>query len=167
MVNFKNTPHVVFVNTVVESGEKFLPVLSRGENCVDEFLDKLFNHVKYLQNLPEKPLVNTKEDEERFKKSTQCWFCGGEIQKLKVRDHCHFSGKFRGAAHPNCNLQARKPQFTPVFFHNLFGYDIHHFVTAVTKKKGRIKCIPNNEEKYVSFSVFVPVGKKRGFKRKN
>ena len=58
----------------------------------------------------------TKEDEEKFQKSKGCWFCGEEIKGVKVRDHCHFSGNFRGAAHQNCNLQARKPQFTPVFF---------------------------------------------------
>ena len=77
-----------------------------------------------------------------------------------MRDHCHFTGKFRGAAHPDCNLKARKPAFTPVFFHNLFGYDIHHFVKALTRRKGRIKCIPNNEEKYISLSLFISLGKK-------
>ena len=46
------------------------------------------------------------------------------------------------------------------FFHNLFGYDIHHFVTSLTRKKGRIKCIPNNEEKNISLSLTIPVGKK-------
>ena len=144
---------------VAESGQKIKPILTKGENCVDEFLDKLIEHVQFLQNLPEKPLVMTKEDEEKFQKSKGCWFCGEEIKDVKVRDHCHFAGKFRGAAHQNCNLQARKPKFTPVFFHNLFGYDIHHFVTAISRKKRRVKCIPNNEEKYVSFSIFVPVEK--------
>ena len=73
--------------TVAESGDKFSPILTKGENCVDEFLDKLIKHVQFLQNLPEKCLVMTKEDEEKFQKSKGCWFCGEEIKGLKVRDH--------------------------------------------------------------------------------
>ena len=146
--------------TVTESGEKFSPILTRGENCIEEFLDKLIDHVVQLQNQPPKPIIMTKEDEDLFQKSINCWFCNGEIKERKVRDHCHFTGKFRGAAHSKCNLLARKPQFTPVFFHNLFGYDIHHFVTALSKKRGNIRCILNNEEKYVSFSISIPIGKK-------
>ena len=156
MENFKNIKHAAFVS---ESGEKFQPVLSRGENCVNEFLDKLIDHITQLQNRPPKPLRMTNEDEELFQKATNCWFCDGEIKGVKVRDHCHFTGKFRGAAHPDCNLKARKPKFTPVFFHNLFGYDIHHFVTALSKKRGNIKCIPNNEEKYVSLSLRIEIGR--------
>jgi len=43
----------------------------------------------------------------------------------KVRDHCHLTGKFRGAAHNECNLQYRVPRFIPVFFHNVSRYDAH------------------------------------------
>ena len=82
-----------------------------------------------------------------FKKSTHCWICNGLLGEDKVRDHRHFTGKFRGAAHGSCNLKFKKPKFTPVFFHNLSGYDSHLFVTKLGKSKGDITCIPNNEEK--------------------
>ena len=75
-----------------------------------------------------------------------------------MRDHCHFTGKFRGAAHNICNLQFKKPNFTPVIFHNLSGYDAHLFVKNLGKTDGDIKCIPNNEEKYISFSKDIIVG---------
>ena len=145
--------------TVAESGEKFQPVLTRGENCVDEFLDKLIDHMKQIQNRPPKDLFMTDEDIELYHNSTHCWFCEEEIKEKKVRDHCHFTGKFRGAAHSDCNLKARKADFTPVFFHNLFGYDIHHFVKALSNKRGKLQCIPNNEEKYISLSFRIFVGR--------
>ena len=79
-------------------------------------------------------------------------------EKKKVRDHCHFTGKYRGAAHNQCNLQFKKPKFTPVIFHNLSGYVAHLFVKNLGKSEGDIKCIPNNEEKYISFSKDIIVG---------
>ena len=75
-----------------------------------------------------------------------------------MRDHCHFTGKYRGVAHNLCNLQFKKPKFTPVIFHNLSGYDSHLFVKNLGKSEGDIKCIPNNEEKYISFSKDIIVG---------
>jgi len=69
-----------------------------------------------------------------------------------VRDHCHFSGQFRGAAHNKCNLLFRKPKHVLVIFHNLSGYDSHLFIKNLGKTQGQIDCIPNNEEKYISFS---------------
>ncbi|XP_022784290.1 uncharacterized protein LOC111324887 [Stylophora pistillata] len=50
------------------------------------------------------------------------------------------------------------PKFTPVIFHNLAGYDSDLFVKNLGKTEGDIKCIPNNEEKYISFSKSVAVG---------
>lgn len=55
---------------------------------------------------------------------------------LKVRDHCHFTGKYCGAAHNSCNLQCRKPMILPVIFHNLQGYDSHLFIKQLAKVEG-------------------------------
>ena len=98
-----------------------------------------------------------------FKKATKCWICRGKLYRGfmqgldKDRDHCHFTGKYRGPAHNKCNLQFRKPKFTPVFFHNLSGYDSHLFIKNIGKSEGKIKCIPNNEERYISFSKDIVV----------
>ena len=101
----------------------------------------------------------TKKDKYEYKNAKICWICQKEFKKAdkKVRDHCHFTGKFRGAAHNICNLQFKKPKFTPVIFHNLSGYDAHLFVKNLGKTEGNIKCIPNNEEKYISFSKDIVV----------
>ena len=60
---------------------------------------------------------------------TLCHICNEELGKDKVRDHCHVSGKFRGAAHEVCNLKYKIPKFFTVVFHNLSGNDSHIFIT--------------------------------------
>ena len=105
-----------------------------------------------------KKMIFTRKDKEEFNKSTNCWICNGLLGEDRVRDHCHFTGKFRGAAHNICNLKFKKPKFTPVFFHNLSGYNSHLFVTKLGKSEGDITCIPSNEEKYISFSKLIQIG---------
>ena len=114
-------------------------------------------------------MIFTAEDQCAFEKATICWICQGEFvgSQKKVRDHCHFTGKFRAAAHNKCNLQFIKPKFTPVIFHNLSGYHSHLFVKNLGKSEGNIKCIPNNEEKYISFSKDIVVGEYEKDKKKN
>ena len=69
----------------------------------------------------------TNEDEKRYQNSQICWICNEKINKDKdkERDHCHITGKFRGAAHKKCNLKLRIPRKLPIIFHNLQGYDRH------------------------------------------
>ena len=53
------------------------------------------------------------------------WIRKEELNTGKVRDHCHVTGKFRGAAHNKCNSKLRIPKKLPIIFHNLQGYDGH------------------------------------------
>ena len=80
-------------------------------------------------------MIFTFKDKGDFGKAEICWICQGKFdeKQKKVRDHCHFTGKLRGAAHNICNLQFKKPKFTPVIFHNLSGYDAHLFVKNLGK----------------------------------
>ena len=91
--------------------------------------------------------------------ATHCWICHeqivGDANLDEVRDHCHFTGKYCGAAHKICNLKLKiQPYKThiPVVFHNLKGYDSHFIMQRIHKAKGNITCLPNTE-KYISFSV--------------
>ena len=67
----------------------------------------------------------TNEDEEIYNNSQICWICKEELNTDKLRDHCHVTGKFRGAAQNRCNLKLRIPRKLPIIVHNLKGYDAH------------------------------------------
>ena len=130
-----------------------------GEDAAQKFVEMLEEDIKIIANIPEKKMIFGKEEKERFGKETKCWMCNEEFDEdVKFRDHCHFTGRYRGAAHNSCNLKYRKPNFTPVTFHNLSGYDSHLFIKNLGISTGNIDCIPNNEERYISFTKKIQVG---------
>ena len=112
-----------------------------------------------------KPLRLTKQEEKDFKSATKYHICHQDLgirgvsggDNPPVRDHCHFTGAYRGAAHNSCNLQCRKPLTLRVIFHNLQGYDAHLFITQLASLSGELNCIPSTEEKYISFSKKIKV----------
>ena len=131
-----------------------------NEDVAQIFVNMLEEDVKSIYKRfgkPKKMIFGTKEREE-FDEATECWICHGELGLDRVRDHCHLTGIYRGAAHNKCNLQYRRPKFIPVVFHNLSGYDSHLFIKNLGVTEGNINCIPNNEEKYISFSKDIVVG---------
>ena len=72
----------------------------------------------------------------------------------KVRDHCHYAGKYRGAAHSICNLRYNIPKEIPVVFHNGSTYDYHLIIKRLAKEfKGNFDGLGENAEKYISFSI--------------
>ena len=148
----------------------------RGENAVYRFMEQMLEEVKYCKDVIKKhfnkPLVMTEDDEMCFKLIDKCHICGEKYtnKDVRVKDHCHITGKFRGSAHQECNLKLRiKPENIkiPVIFHNLRGYDSHFIMQQIGKiskkhaykdKKGKeqplnINAIPNNMEKYMSFML--------------
>ena len=125
------------------------------------FIKWLEEDVKDIAILENKEMIFTEEDEKQFNKASDCWICGEYLGNDRVRDHCHYTGRYRGAAHNKCNLKYRKPNSIPVFFHNLSGYDSHLFIKKLgctKKEKETIDCIPNNEEKYITFSKTITTG---------
>ena len=142
----------------------FEPRSYRGVDAMEKFVEWLEKDVKTLANIPNAEMIFGEEEARRFNKSTKCWICKDELGEDKVRDHCHYTGKYRGAAHNKCNLKFKKPKFIPVVFHNLSNYDAHLFVKNLGYSSGNINCIPNNEEKYISFTKSVIVGTYTGKK---
>ena len=148
----------------------------RGENAVYKLMEKMLEEVEYCKAVIKKhfnkPLVMTEVDKQRSKTMDRCHICGEKYtdKDVRIRDHCHITGKFRGSAHQECNLKLRiKPEDIkiPVIFHNLRGYDSHFIMQQIgeiakkhgyTNKKGEkqdlnINAIPNNVEKYMAFML--------------
>ena len=74
--------------------------------------------------------------------------------KQKVRDHCHYTGKYRGAAHSICNLQYKISREIPVVFRNGSTYDYHFIIKQLAREfKGNFDYFGENTEKYITFSV--------------
>ena len=127
----------------------------------DVFVKWLEEDVKKIANIKPKEMVITEEEEKQFDKASDCWICGEKLgNDYKVRDHYHYTGRYRGAAHNKCYLNYSKPKGVPVFFHNLSGYDSHLFIRSLgsPNPKENIECIPNNEEKYITFTKNKIVG---------
>ena len=148
----------------------------RGEKAVYKFMEKMLEEVDYCKKVIRKkfnkPLKMTKYDEEEFQKAKTCHICDKQYtdDDIRVRDHCHITGKYRGSAHQDCNLKLKLDPGKiriPVIFHNLRGYDSHFIMQNIAEivkkhkyldkngqeKQMNINCIPNNMEKYMAFML--------------
>ena len=145
-------------------GEVEAPLkLYRGEDCVEKFCEYIKEETKRLyQKFPEKPMDPlTPKQWKSYKRASRCHICYKlfEGKNPKVRDHCHYTGKYRGPAHSFCNLRYRILSYIPVIFHNLSGYDSHLFIRELGKRSDDIGVITKNKEDYITFSVKVVVDK--------
>ena len=95
----------------------------------------------------------TGEDEEIYNNLHTCWICKQELNTDEVRDHCHVTGRFRGAAHNKCNISLRLPTKLPIIFHNLQGYDGHLIFKELNNFNIDIEVIPKGIDKYMGFIV--------------
>ena len=80
-------------------------------------------------------------------------FCDDKNKK-KVRDHCHYTGRFRGAAHSVCNLRYKVPKEIPLVFHSGSTYDYHLIIKKLAKEfEGEFECLGENTKKCITFLV--------------
>ena len=80
---------------------------SEDEDIAKVFVEKLTEVTKGIYNdfyLRPKPLIMNSKTQKSFEQAVKCHICNGELRNDKVRDHCHFTGQYRGAAHNKCNL---------------------------------------------------------------
>ena len=105
------------------------------------------------------PMLWDETARRKYDNATHCNICEKVLDRSSetpARDHCHFTGVFRGAVHKHCNLEYKvdKEKYkVPVIFHNLRGYDAHLIFQKIKQKHGKINVIPNTSEKYISFTV--------------
>ena len=102
----------------------------KSEDCVERFCKGLRDHAMKIISYEEKEMTPlTDKENKSYENQKVCYIYKKEFGtdendknafKLyhKVRDHCHYTGKFRGAAHSICNLRYKTPKEIPVVFHN-------------------------------------------------
>ena len=134
----------------------------RGENAAYEFFKTILKQNKYFKKIMKEYFnknVIMNEEEHLFQKSNSCWICKKLIDndEEKVRDHCHVTGKFRAAAHWNCNINFQLTKKVPVIFHNLRGYGSHSIFHEFDKFDVNIKVMLNGFEKYMAFFLKIRI----------
>lgn len=158
----KHSPFAVAYNVVCSYDESQSYFRSyAGQDCIAWLIQELMRLAQKLEQALQvpKPITCTLDDIEHFNRATECHICKEALAPtdVKVYDHCHFTGRYRGAAHQSCNLQFRAPKYIPVFFHNLTGYDSHYIIREFANlgEHNTPSVLPQNHEKFISFSVRV------------
>ena len=133
------------------------PVVYRGPDPIQHFLEALLARGENYIRSTFKPLNMSPRDEAAFNSATTCHLCAEHLGDERARDHCHVCGDFRGAAHPNCNLSARVSKDVTVLFHNLRKYDGHLIMQqmgTLLKARGlNLECVAKEMEDYMAFVV--------------
>ena len=125
------------------------------------FCNDLKEHVIRIINHETKPMIAlTEEEKESYENQQLCHICDKEFytnsnkEMRKVRNHCHYTGKYRVAAHSKCNLNYKIVKEISVLFHNGSVYDYHFIIKYLAREfEGNFECLGENTEKYVSFTV--------------
>ena len=131
----------------------------RGLDSVSKFFSDIFEEeqeiLDKLRKFQKTPMNLSSDEKIHHKNATICYVCKGKFtnENPKVRDHCHVTGNYRGAACNKCNLGMKLTKTIPVVFHNLKGYDSHLLLTELGKFNKKISVIPNNMQTYMSFSI--------------
>ena len=129
------------------------------------FKDLKENATKIINNKKKEMIPLTDKEKKSYKKQnfvthakSNLILMMATIKNHKVRDHCHYTGKFRGAAHSICTLGYKTPKEIPVVFLNGSTYDYHFIIKQLAKEfDGQFECLGENSEKYITFSV--PISK--------
>ena len=140
-----------------------------------KFCKDLRKHATKIVNCNKKGVIPlTKKEESNYNNETNCHICKKgfinyedyyDKKYYKVKDYCYYTGKYKGAAHNNCNLKYKVHKEKPIVFHNGSTYDYHFIIKELAKAfDGNFECFGENTEKYITFSV--PIKKEIGNNKK-
>ena len=138
----------------------------RGPDAGEWFVKRLIHYAETINHIIKytnhEMNANTRE-KLKFIIAHKCYLCDKPFtdENYKVADHDHLTGKYRGAAHNECNLKARKDYTIPVVMHNFLGYDLHLLIRHIAKKIPKIGVIAKTCEDYVCVTLYVPNTKVR------
>ena len=139
------------------NGQTEPPVVNHRPNAAAHFLKALQKEECKIKAVLANPntMRMTREDWRAYNSATTCHICEKPLAGDRQRSLPHHR-QYQGAAHNACNFKlclSPKTTSVPVVFHNLRGYDPHLLLQAISMVDVGISCIPNNIEKYISFSV--------------
>ena len=135
-----------------------------GKNCMKNFCLDLREYATKIINYEKKEMIPlTKQKEKNHNKQKVCYICkkgfstdDSNKKYHKVRDHCHYTGKYSGAALDICNLRYKIPKEIPVVFHNGSTYDYHFIIKELAEEfEGEFECLGEKIEEYITFSVLI------------
>ena len=134
----------------------------RGKSCMKNFCLNLREHTTKIINYEKQELIPlTKEEKRAHCIQKRCYICKKKFRTdnnnkkyHKVKDHCHYTGKYRGVAHDICNLRYKTRKEILVVFHNGSTYVYHFIIKELAEEfEGEFECLGENKEKYITFSV--------------
>ena len=137
----------------------------RGKDCIEKLCKKLKERAMKIINYEKEGMIALTKEENKSYKDQEAYHICEEVfcmdkddenytNRKKVKDHCHYTGKFRGAAHSKCNLNYKVPKDIPIITHNA-SYDTHFIINQLAEEfKGELNCIGENMEKYITFFLY-------------
>ena len=132
----------------------------KGEDCMKRFCKELREHAMKIMNYKKKMIPLTYEKNELCEMQKVCYIAKKYLVLIKtiknvfklyhkVRDHCHYIRKFRGAAHSICNSRYKTPKEILVVFHNSSIYDYYFIINKLAKEcDGQLECYNNKTITY-------------------
>ena len=161
----KHTPSVYSLFTHCSCDKKNKLDYYRGKDCMKKFCKDLREHATKIINCEKKKMIPLTIKEEIYhNKQNVCYICKKEFDTShkkhhKVRGHCHYTGKYRSAAHNICNLRHKIPKEIHIVFYNGSTYGYHFIIQKLVKEfEGNFKCLGENTEKI--YNVFSTIKEK-------